>query len=286
MTVKAISKSVLITGCSTGIGRATALWLAERGWKVYATARRRESLADLEGKVAASLPLDVCDEASMGSAVRTIEEKDGAVGVLVNNAGYGQEGAFEEVAMDKVREQFETNVFGLTHLTQLVLPGMRRQGWGRIVNVSSMGGKLTLPGGAFYHASKHAVEALSDALRIEVAPFGIGVVVIEPGPVATRFGDTATQSMKLLLGDPASPYAGLNRAIAKGIEDAYEGRMKALAAPPEAVARAIERAITSARPKPRYVVTAAARILLGLKWLLPDRAFDSLLRLQLRSFGA
>jgi NADP-dependent 3-hydroxy acid dehydrogenase YdfG len=128
MAVQAISKSVLITGCSTGIGRATAPWLSERGWKVYATARRRESLADLEGKVATTLPLDVCDEASMASAVRTIEEKDGAVGVLVNNAGYGQEGAFEEVAMDKVREQFETNVFGLTRLTQLVLPGMRRQG--------------------------------------------------------------------------------------------------------------------------------------------------------------
>jgi NAD(P)-dependent dehydrogenase (short-subunit alcohol dehydrogenase family) len=286
MPAPAISTSVLITGCSTGIGRSTALWLAERGWKVYATARRRESLADLAGKVTATLALDVCDEASMSSAVRTIEEKDGAVGVLVNNAGYGQEGAFEEVAIDRVRVQFETNVFGLTRLTQLVLPAMRRQAWGRIVNVSSMGGKLTLPGGAFYHASKHAVEALSDALRIEVAPFGISVVVIEPGPVATRFGDTATQSMKQLLGDPGSPYAGLNRAIAKGIADAYEGRMKAFAAPPQAVARVIERAITSTRPRPRYIVTAAARILLGLKWLLPDRAFDSLLRLQLRSFGA
>ncbi|HSD10793.1 MAG TPA: oxidoreductase [Candidatus Binatia bacterium] len=286
MPAQGISKSALITGCSTGIGHATALWLAERGWKVYATARRREALADLEGKVAATLALDVCDESSMVSAVRNVEERDGAVGVLVNNAGYGQEGAFEEVAMDKIRLQFETNVFGLIRLTQIVLPRMRRQGWGRIVNVSSMGGKLTLPGGAFYHATKHAVEALSDALRIEVAPFGVGVVVIEPGPVSTRFGETATESMKQLLGDPASPYAGLNRAIARGIEDAYEGRMKAFAAPPGAVARAIERAITSARPRPRYVVTAAARVLLGLKWLLPDRAFDSLLRLQLRSLGA
>jgi NAD(P)-dependent dehydrogenase (short-subunit alcohol dehydrogenase family) len=286
MASQAVSKSVLITGCSTGIGRATALVLADRGWKVYATARRRESLADLEGKVAATLALDVCDEASMRCAVESVEAQEGAVGVLVNNAGYGQEGAFEEVAMDQVRVQFETNVFGLVRLTQLVLPAMRRQGWGRIVNVSSMGGKLTLPGGAFYHATKHAVEALSDALRIELTPFGIDVVVIEPGPVATRFGDTASHSMKQLLGDPSSPYASLNRAVAKGIEDAYQGRMKAFAAPPEAVARVIERAISSRRPRPRYVVTAAARILLGLKWLLPDRAFDSVMRMQLKSFGA
>jgi len=277
---------VLITGCSTGIGRATALWLAERGWKVHATARRRESLADLEGKVASTIALDVCDEASMAAAVKRVEDADGAVGVLVNNAGYGQEGAFEEVAMDRVRVQFETNVFGLVRLTQLVLPGMRRQRSGKIVNVSSMGGKLTLPGGAFYHATKHAVEALSDALRIEVAPFGIDVVVIEPGPIATRFGDTATESMNQLLANPTSDYARLNRAIAKGIEDAYTGRMKAFAAPPEAVARAIERAISAKRPRPRYVVTAAARILLGLKWLLPDRAFDSMLRMQLKGFGA
>ncbi len=280
------SKAVLITGCSTGIGRATALWLAERGWKVYASARRREALADLEGKVAATLALDVCDEGSMTAAVEAVEAAEGAIGVLVNNAGYGQEGAFEEVGMERVRVQFETNVFGLIRLTQIALPGMRRQGWGKIVNVSSMGGKLTLPGGAFYHATKHAVEALSDALRIEVAPFGIDVVVIEPGPIATRFGDTATESMNQLLANPSSAYANLNRAIAKGIEDAYTGRMKAFAAPPEAVARAIERAISARRPRPRYVVTAAARILLGLKWLLPDRAFDSVLRMQLKGFGA
>jgi NAD(P)-dependent dehydrogenase (short-subunit alcohol dehydrogenase family) len=286
MASETISKSVLITGCSTGIGRATALWLAERGWKVYATARRREALADLEGKVAATLALDVCDEGSMTAAVRTVETAEGTIGVLVNNAGFGQEGAFEEVGMERVRVQFETNVFGLIRLTQIALPGMRRQGWGKIVNVSSMGGKLTLPGGAFYHATKHAVEALSDALRIEVAPFGIDVVVIEPGPIATRFGDTATESMNQLLANPSSAYANLNRAIAKGIEDAYTGRMKAFAAPPEAVARAIERAISARRPRPRYVVTAAARILLGLKWLLPDRAFDSVLRMQLKGFGA
>ena len=279
------SKAVLITGCSTGIGRATALWLAERGWKVYATARRKESLADLEGKVAATLALDVCDEASIAAAVAAVEQKEGAVGVLVNNAGYGQEGAFEETPLERVRVQFETNVFGLIRLTQLVLPGMRRQRWGKIVNLSSMGGKLTLPGGAFYHATKHAVEAISDALRVELQPFAIDVVVIEPGPVATSYGDTASQSMKKLLGDGSSPYHSLNRAVAKGIEDAYTGRMKALAAAPEGVARVIERAISARRPRPRYVITAAARVLLALKWMLPDRAFDSVMRMQLKSLG-
>jgi len=163
-----VSRAVLITGCSTGIGRATAEQLAARGWTVYATARRTESIRDLAGRGCKTLALDVCDEASMRAAVETVERAEGAVGVLVNNAGYGQEGAFEEVPMAEVRRQFETNVFGLVRLTQLVLPGMRRQGWGRIVNLSSMGGRLTLPGGAFYHATKYAVEAISDALRFEL----------------------------------------------------------------------------------------------------------------------
>jgi NAD(P)-dependent dehydrogenase (short-subunit alcohol dehydrogenase family) len=284
MTTEAVSRAVLVTGCSTGIGRATALHLATRGWKVYATARRLDSIRDLEGKVAAVLPLDVCDEESCRSAVRTIEEREGAIGVLVNNAGYGQEGTVEEVPMDVVRRQFETNFFGLVQLTKLVLPGMRRQKWGRIVNMSSMGGKLTLPAGGYYHATKHAVEALSDALRFEVEPFGVAVIVIEPGPILTRFGDTASASMATLAaGD--SPYARLNSAIARGIEDAYKGKTAAFAAPPESVAKAVERAISASRPRTRYVVTAAARILMGLRRWLPDRAFDAVLRMQLRQSG-
>src|SRR5207253_1731246 len=171
-------------------GRARAARLAARGWTVSATARRPEAIRALGSRGCRTLALDVCDEASMRAAVETIERAEGAVGVLINNAGYGQEGAFEEVPMAEVRRQFETNVFGLVRLTQLVLPGMRRQGWGRVVNLSSMGGRLTLPGGAYYHATKYAVEALSDALRFEVKPFGIDVVVIEPGPIKTRFGDT------------------------------------------------------------------------------------------------
>ena len=182
--------------------------------------------------------------------------------------------------MAEIRRQFETNVFGLIRLTQLCLPGMRRQGWGRIVNISSMGGKLTLPGGAFYHATKHAVEAMSDALRFEVRPFGIDVVVVQPGPIKTQFGDTAISGMAALTANAASPYAGFNKTLAEQIRNAYEGPMAAFAAPPEAVARVIEKAIASARPKTRYKVTLAARALMATRRWLPDRAFDAFLRTQ------
>ena len=146
------SRAVLITGCSTGIGRATAERMATSGWTVYATARRLESIADLAEKGCKLLALDVCDSASMQAAVAAVEGAEGAVGVLVNNAGYGQEGAIESVSMADVRRQFETNVFGLLELTKLVLPGMRAEGWGRVINVGSMGGRMTFPGGGLYHA--------------------------------------------------------------------------------------------------------------------------------------
>jgi NAD(P)-dependent dehydrogenase (short-subunit alcohol dehydrogenase family) len=275
------SKAVLITGCSTGIGRATAERLAAGGWRVYATARKVEAIRDLEPRGCRTLPLDVCSEESMRAAVSQVEQAEGAVGVLINNAGYGQEGVFEEVPMADVRRQFETNVFGLTRLTQLVLPGMRRQRWGKIVNLSSMGGKLTFPGGAFYHATKHAVEALSDALRFEVRPFGIDVIVIEPGPIKTSFGDTAINSIAAAA-PAASPYAEFNQVIAKKIREAYEGPMARLAAGPDAVATVIEKAISAARPKSRYPVTAAARVLMRLRKWLPDGAFDAVLRSQFR----
>src|SRR5918998_4106326 len=189
------SRAVLITGCSSGIGRATAERLAMRGWTVYATARDVEALAPLEESGCRLLPLDVTDEESMRRAVEEVERAEGAVGILVNNAGYSQSGAIEEVPMEKVRRQFETNVFGLVRMCQLVLPGMRGQGFGRIINLSSMGGKLTFPGAGFYHATKYAVEAISDALRFEVRGFGVEVVVIEPGLIRTGFGQTAVDSM-------------------------------------------------------------------------------------------
>ena len=189
------SKAVLITGCSSGIGHATALRLARGGWTVYATARRPDSIADLREAGARTLALDVTDEQSMRDAVAKVEDEEGAVGVLVNNAGYSQSGAVETVPLDSVRRQFETNVFGLARLTQLALPKMRAQRWGKIVNLSSMGGRLTFPGGGWYHATKHAIEAMSDALRFELHGFGIDVIVIEPGLITTEFGEAAASAM-------------------------------------------------------------------------------------------
>ncbi|MEJ7843196.1 MAG: oxidoreductase [Rubrobacter sp.] len=275
----AASRAVLITGCSTGIGRATAERLAGNGWKVYATARDVGKIASLADHGCELLPLDVTDEASMRAAVEEVERREGAVGVLVNNAGYSQSGAVEEVPMEKVRRQFETNVFGLVRVCQLALPGMRRQGWGRIVNISSMGGKFTFPGGGYYHATKHAVESISDALRFEVAGFGVKVAVIEPGIIQTSFADTATDSM-----DPASdtadnPYAGFTAAVAKTTRDNYErGPILKLGGGPETVAVAIERAISAERPRTRYAVTPSAHLFMGLRRLLPDRAWDAMVR--------
>jgi len=271
-----ISKAVLITGCSSGIGYATAERLADVGWKAYATARDVEKIAPLEKRGCRLLPLDVTDEDSMRSAVDEVERQEGAVGVLVNNAGYSQSGAVEAVPMDKVRSQFETNVFGLVRMCQLVLPGMRRQGYGRIVNLSSMGGKLTFPGAGHYHATKHAVEALSDALRFEVEGFGVRVSIIEPGLIRTGFADAAIGSMD---GSEAGPYAGFDEAVAKATTENYErGPISRLSGGPEAVAEAIERAISAQSPRSRYAVTPSARLFLGLRHLLPDKAWDAVLR--------
>src|SRR5438445_2609352 len=154
------SKAVLITGCSSGIGRSTAELLAEKGWEVYATARRLESIEDLVQHGCKTLALDVNDESSMKGAVDAVTAAEGAVGVLINNAGYSQSGAVEAIPVDEVRRQFETNVFGLLRMCQLVLPGMRDQRWGKVVNLGSMGGRLTFPGGGIYHATKYALEAL------------------------------------------------------------------------------------------------------------------------------
>ncbi len=275
------SKAVLITGCSSGIGYATAELLAAEGWKVYATARRPETLDSLKDKGCETLALDVTDEASMKTAVDAVREAEGAVGVLVNNAGYSQSGAVETVPIDQVRRQFETNVFGLIRMCQLVLPGMREQHWGKIVNISSMGGRLTFPGGGVYHATKYAVEAISDALRFEVRGFGVDVIVIEPGLIVTNFGDVASASV----GEPAGPYAQFNRKVAQLTEDAYKGPMAKLGAGPEAVAKAIAGALRSERPRARYPVTPSAHLMINQRRLTPDRAWDLIMRTQFPTPG-
>ena len=203
------SKAILITGCSTGIGRATAERLARAGHTVYATARNEATLEPLRELGARTLALDVCDEESMRAGVERVVAEQGAVGVLVNNAGYSQDGAIESVSMDAVQRQFQTNVFGLIRMCQLVLPGMRAQRYGRIVNISSMGANFTFPGAGLYHATKYAVEAISDALRFEVKDFGVGVTVIQPGLIRTNFGEAAAHSLE----GQASERRGAGRGV-------------------------------------------------------------------------
>jgi NAD(P)-dependent dehydrogenase (short-subunit alcohol dehydrogenase family) len=272
------SRAVLITGCSSGIGHATAAHLADKGWTVYATARRPETLADLEAKGCKTLALDVTDEASRDAAVAAVEAAEGAVGVLINNAGYSQSGAVESVPDERVRAQFDTNVFGLLGMCRAVLPKMRETGWGKIVNVSSMGGRFTFPGGGIYHATKHAVEALSDALRFEVRGFGVDVIIIEPGIIRTNFGETAAREIDAGTRDPG-PYGEFNQAVAEATKGVYEeGPLSKLGGPPEAVARKIEDAITARHPRPRYTVTPSARVLITGRSLLGSRGWDAMLR--------
>jgi NAD(P)-dependent dehydrogenase (short-subunit alcohol dehydrogenase family) len=278
------SRAVLITGCSSGIGEASALRLVRKGWPVYATARKLESIEHLGQAGCKLLELDVTDESSMNAAVQAVQAQQGAVGVLVNNAGYSQSGAIESVTTQDVQRQFQTNVFGVIRMCQLVLPGMRQQGFGRIVNVSSMGANFTFPGGGLYHASKYALEAVSDALRFEVAGFGVKVIVLQPGLILTRFGQAAAGSLtagRAGRSEPDDPYQAFNQTVAKASHDAYENPLFArLGGPPEAVAKVIERAITARRPKTRYRITPSAHMLIAQRRLLSDRMWDRMMRMQ------
>lgn len=281
---KSGSQVVLITGCSSGIGKATALHLVKLRFTVYATARKPAELKELAEAGCKTLQLDVNSESSMTQAVATVEAAHGAIDVLVNNAGYSQSGAIEAVPIAKVRAQFETNVFGLVRLTQLVLPGMRRQRRGRIINMSSMGGKLVFPGGGFYHATKYAVEAISDALRFEVRGFGVDVVLIEPGLIRSGFAEAAVSQMEL--NPHAEVYLPFHDAVAKATKESYEkGPMAALTGESSDVAKVVEKAITSKRPKPRYTVSSSAKLLLAQKKLLSDRGWDWFLRQNFPSPG-
>jgi len=270
---------VLVTGCSTGIGRATAQALLARGHTVWATARRPETLGDLAAKGAHVTALDVTDDASMSAAVAEVEAVHGAVGTLVNNAGFGEYGAVEEVGMDKVRVMFETNVFGLARMCQLVLPGMRAAGRGRIINLSSMGGRMTFPLGGYYHATKYAVEALSDALRVEVKPFGVHVVVVEPGVTRSGFEGTISASYALASHDD-SPYAAMRASVAEGNSAAYANPR--LSASAESVAQTLVKAVEAERPRTRYLLTPAARAMVTARAVGGDRIWDGIVK---RQFG-
>jgi NAD(P)-dependent dehydrogenase (short-subunit alcohol dehydrogenase family) len=273
-----MSKVVLITGTSSGIGRASALMFAQKGFVTYATARRLDAIRDLERAGCRILSLDVTDEASMQATVATIEAEQGGVDILVNNAGYGVPGAVEEVEIAAWRQQFEINVFGLVRLTQLVLPGMRKRKGGKIINISSGGGEMTFPLAGSYHATKYAVESLSDALRFEVAPFGIDVVVIQPGGVKTPLAEKTASGIE---SKPNSPYANMINTVGKTMREGYESGNGVLT--PEAVAQVILQAAQASRPKTRYKIGMTANLMPCLRRFLPDRAWDRLLKRMLGS---
>ncbi|WP_396624506.1 SDR family NAD(P)-dependent oxidoreductase [Luteitalea sp.] len=269
-------RTVLVTGCTSGIGHATALRLHQAGWLVYATGRRPDALESLAKAGCRTLPLDVQDDASMQAAVERILREAGHIDALVNNAGYSQSGPVELVTMPQVRAQFETNVFGLLRLTQLVLPGMRARRQGRIVNIGSMGGRLTFPGGGVYHATKHALEALTDALRYEVAGFGIHVVLVQPGLIRTAFSTAASSSLEGMTS--AGPYGAFTGEVERITRESYEkGSLAPLVGSPEDVATVVEEALTSYEPKSRYRVTWSATLLMTLRALMTDGMWDRFL---------
>ncbi len=276
------SRAVLITGCSSGIGRATAVRLAASGWTVYASARRLETIVELEDLGCRTLALDVTDERSMRRAVREVERVEGAVGVLINNAGYGQAGALETIPLDEARLQFETNVFGPMRLIQLVAEKMRRQRWGKIVNVGSMGGRLTLPGGGYYHGTKYALEAISDLLRFELRGFGIDVILIEPGLIETGFAKASLAGMaeRSLRSsrDTERHYADFNSTIAALTRSVYDSPLRYLGGAPDHVASAIETALSRHRAPARVTVTLSAKLAIAARRLLADLLWDELMR--------
>ncbi len=268
----------LVTGASSGIGEATALELLRRGFTVYAAARRVDRMAGVAAEGARTVALDVTDEASVTAGVDRILAETGRIDVLVNNAGYGSYGALEDVPLSEGRYQFEVNVFGLARLVQQVLPQMRARGRGRIINISSMGGKIYEPLGTWYHATKFAVEGLSDSLRLELKPFGIDVVIVEPGSIRTEWGTIAADKVEQTSGTTA--YADQARKVAAVLrESAAEGGK---ASDPAVIAGVIGKAATARRPKTRYVAGYGARPLLLARRLLPDRGFDRVMGLVYR----
>lgn len=265
------SRIVLVTGASSGIGKATAKTLIEEGYIVYVAARRVEKMDDLKALGAHPLKMDITKEEDIEAVVETITQAHGGVDILINNAGFGMYGAMEDTTLDDARYQFEVNLFGLARLTQAVLPHMRTQGFGKIVNLSSMGGKIYFPLGTWYHATKHALEGWSDALRLEVAPFGIDVIIIEPGAIKTEFGDVMITPMMERSGDTA--YADLAERMAAASRDSYE---KGQSSPPSLIAHTIAKALKARRPRTRYAAGTWAKPLMAARKWLGDRVFDRL----------
>ncbi len=268
------SKVALVTGASSGIGEATALKLKALGYTVYAAARRVDRMRLLANAGVHVLAMDVTDDTSMQAGIKEIIAQSGRIDVLVNNAGYGSYGAVEDVPLDEARAQFDVNVFGAVRLTQLALPHMRSQRAGTIVNITSMGGKIHTPLGAWYHGTKFALEAISDCLRMEVQPFGIDVVVIEPGGIKTEWAGIAADKLREVSGLGA--YAGQAHAMAEAMVGEVSRKRQS---PPELIADTIARAVSARRPKTRYAVGFGAKPMIFMRRLLSDRAFDGFMRM-------
>ncbi len=261
------NKVVIVTGGSSGIGRATVREFLKQGFTVYSCARRVELMKDLEGEGAKIIQLDVTKSSSIKACIKQIVGESGRIDVLVNNAGYGSYGTVEDVPISEAKTQFEVNLFGLAEMTQVVLPIMRNQSSGRIINIGSMGGKVWFPLGAWYHATKHAVEGFSDCLRYEVKPFGIKVVLIEPGIIKSEWMKISMEHLQKV--SPNSAYKVLiDKCLKMYFDSEKMGR------DPSNVAGAIYKASTQARPKARYVVGLDARAILIIRRLLPDSVYD------------
>ncbi|GAA4250129.1 oxidoreductase [Dactylosporangium darangshiense] len=272
-------KVAIVTGASSGIGEATARRLRAMGYTVYAAARRVERMAPMAEIGIRPVGVDVTDDESMVGFVERVIAESGRVDVLVNNAGYGSYGAVEDVPLHEARRQFEVNVFGLARLSQLVLPHMRRQGSGRIINISSIGGKIYEPLGGWYHATKFAVEGLSDSMRMELAPFGIDVVVIEPGAIATEWSGVAGRHLLETSGQ--GPYAKQAARLATFFTADPDG----MASPPSVIADAVAKVVTARRPRTRYAVGRGAKPILAARRILPDRAFDRIMNITLAALS-
>lgn len=266
-------KVIILTGASSGIGYQTAEYLVKQGHIVYGAARRTEKMESLRESGVRPLKLDVTDEVSVSEAVKTVIDAEGRIDVLINNAGYGSYGAIEDVSLEEARKQFDVNLFGVAMLTKQVLPYMRKQKSGTIINVSSMGGRVTTYFGAWYHATKYALEAFSDALRMEVGDFGIRVAIIEPGGIKTPWGyiaaDHLAQSAK------GGAYEAQANKTAEGMRKQYSGNMMSS---PKVISKAIGHAVNARRPKTRYLVGLGAKPLVLLHTLLPARCFDYIMK--------
>ncbi|HNZ03617.1 MAG TPA: oxidoreductase [Myxococcota bacterium] len=274
MAIESTKKVALVTGASSGIGKAIVTRMLGQGWTVYGAARRVDQMSDIQAAGAHVIQMDVTDEGSMVAGVESILQAEGRIDALVNNAGYGSHGALEVVPIDEARRQFEVNVFGLARLVQLVLPTMRAAGSGTIVNIGSIAGRMWMPFGSWYHATKYSLEAMSDALRVEVRPFGIRVVLVQPGAIRTEWGDIAVNN--LVTRTQGTVYEDRARRFSKMLSGA------GIAVGPDVIARVVTRAVNSRCPRRRYAAPFHAKMMIFFSWLLPAGVWEFAMRMVLK----